>query len=805
MASEAQGYRVLSLFDGMSCGQIALKKLGVNVSEYYASEVDKYAIKTTNHNFPNTIQLGDVRNLDVSKLGNIDILIGGSPCFGGNTFVLTKCGYKRIREISVGDEVLTHKNRYRKVLQIGNKFAKANILKIHGALDTITTENHPYYARKKEYLWVNELRTKKLNLSQPEWIEAGTLSDKYRVAHAICDIEENPLNITIDEAYVLGRYIADGHTRKDLRYDGSHNGIRYWQLILSIGKDKVATFKSNLPYSMYPHTQSTFRAVFSSKRLVQITEAYCGIGAENKYFSEMMVKLPKDILQSLFAGYLDGDGCYIKDKKSWSITTISEIMAVTIQRVISKLYGIIATVHLHKCAGVSIICGREVNVRNQYCIRFFPNSNGVMKQESDGRHIWVNPKSFVDVGDTIVYNLEVEEDNSYTANGIVVHNCQNFSFAGKRNGMTTTDNIEIITLEQYLKLKSEGFEFDGQSYLFWEYVRILKELKPKYFLLENVIMAKEWEVIISRTLGIAPIRINSALVSAQNRDRLYWTNINAQPHGLFGELTCMIPQPKDRWLVLADILESDVAEKYYLSDKMLSYLINNSSKMRSAGHGFKFTPTNGNVKAKTVTSKEGNRMDDNFIVAMHGRNSENRTVQQLESRTDNKTNCLATVSKDNLIINRQVVQLNQSTESNGCQPFQGRRVYDCNGLHPALMSEQRGYVTTPNQINTLQIPEATKKGCIEIKDGQCFDAEQPNSKTRRGRAMIEKSNALLTQNAFRRYQNVRIRRLTPAECKRLQTIPDWYDMTVVSETQQYRMLGNGWTVDVIAHILSYLP
>ena len=71
---------VLSLFDGMSCGQIALKELGVKVDKYYASEIDKHAIKQTMLNFPDTIQLGSVTDVDVSKLDPIDILIGGSPC-----------------------------------------------------------------------------------------------------------------------------------------------------------------------------------------------------------------------------------------------------------------------------------------------------------------------------------------------------------------------------------------------------------------------------------------------------------------------------------------------------------------------------------------------------------------------------------------------------------------------------------------------------------------------------------------------------------------------------------------------------
>ena len=71
--------------------------------------------------------------------------------------------------------------------------------------------------------------------------------------------------------------------------------------------------------------------------------------------------------------------------------------------------------------------------------------------------------------------------------------CQSFSFAGKRKGMSTKDEQEILTLDHYLELKAEGFEFEGQSYLFWEYMRLLNEVKPKYFLLENVMMGERWE------------------------------------------------------------------------------------------------------------------------------------------------------------------------------------------------------------------------------------------------------------------------------------------------------------------------
>lgn len=104
------------------------------------------------------------------------------------------------------------------------------------------------------------------------------------------------------------------------------------------------------------------------------------------------------------------------------------------------------------------------------------------------------------------------------------------------------DDKEIISLTQYLQLKAQKVAFSGQSYLFREYCRLLNEVKPDYFLLENVVMSKKWKDIISNSLKVSPIKINSSLLSAQNRPHLYWTNIKG------------VAQPKNANIILDDIL-----------------------------------------------------------------------------------------------------------------------------------------------------------------------------------------------------------------------------------------------------------
>lgn len=281
--------------------------------------------------------------------------------------------------------------------------------------------------------------------------------------------------------------------------------------------------------------------------------------------------------------------------------------------------------------------------------------------------------------------------------------CQSFSFAGKRVGMSTTDKEEIYTLNRYLKLKEEGFQFEGESYLFWEYMRILTDIR-KYnpnvlFLLENVEMGKKWERVLSEAIGVYGVHINSALVSAQNRKRIYWTNIRTKRDGLFNDLYSNIPQPADKGILLKDILEDEVDEKYYMSNKAISGIMNHKQRHTEKRNGFGAQfPT---VKSNTLLARCYKDGKENLIcVAMRGRED---GKQHLEPQLAGKTNCLTSVQKDNLI------------------------------------------------------EEAV----------------------------------------------TRIRRLTPTECARLQTIPDWYKWEC-SDTQQYRMLGNGWTVDVIVHILSFM-
>ena len=405
--------------------------------------------------------------------------------------------------------------------------------------------------------------------------------------------------------------------------------------------------------------------------------------------------------------------------------------------------------------------------------------------------------------------------------------CQSFSFAGKRKGMSTKCETEILTLEHYLELKSEGYEFEGQSYLFWEYMRLLNECKPTYFLLENVEMGEKWEKVLSKAIGVNGIHINSALVSAQNRKRIYWTNIGMQPSGLFGDLESIIEQPKDRGILLKDVLENEVNEKYFLSEKLINKCLkstanqnmlttDNKDKSGCLIAGYYKTPFDGtyvkdkqftglNLNAKSRTIRNGGSATatdkHNWDLIVHNTMPRSSTTGKGGtgplSRADGKTYCLDT-GNTNAVEVRQVKQISTNNKSNGgTQPYQQDRIYDIDGISPALNTDGRGHavevVLTSKDKRLKQTIDVNNLVYGEVK---ALDVYNQSIHNRYPTLKDAKHN----DRAL--FDGSRIRRLTPIECERLQTVKDNYT-NHVSDSQRYKMLGNGWTIDVIAHILKY--
>lgn len=295
--------------------------------------------------------------------------------------------------------------------------------------------------------------------------------------------------------------------------------------------------------------------------------------------------------------------------------------------------------------------------------------------------------------------------------------------------------------------KKERKGLDGDhSKLFWEFVRVLKDSKPKWFILENVAsMPQKDRDIITKELGVEPIMINASLVSAQSRKRLFWTNI---PN---------VKQPEDKGILLKDIIQQDVAVEepelpLTLIDKKPNdfhqigfYGEKNASKV--GGQALRLY----SVEAKSTTSGVGYYAVKG--VSVRGRqNDEGKWVNQYEVRKDDKASALTSTCSSKLALIGRMV--NRRLDGDG-------KRHD---------------------------------GDHAVAQTKCFE---PRTDGKSGTLThFTKDNMVLEKGS--------VRKLTPIECERLMGLPDDYT-SGISVSARYRCIGNAFSVGVMKHLLSFIP
>ena len=372
--------------------------------------------------------------------------------------------------------------------------------------------------------------------------------------------------------------------------------------------------------------------------------------------------------------------------------------------------------------------------------------------------------------------------------------------------------------------KAEGIGWE----LFRNYVIARDKYQPDYFLYENnKSMSPAIREQITAELGVGPVLINSALVSAQNRQRLYWVG-KRNPDGTYSQVA--VEQPVDRGILLRDILETGTAWREKAYTLKANYSKASDASYFDGGH-FPAPGAAEPVRIGTIENDAKNQDHDSQQYRVYSPDGKSVTLCGNGGGLGAKTGlCAVPVPVKEEKIG---VFPNEKGELTQCQ---SKRIYSIDakgrGLNagPGGLGVQTGLYAIP-VAPPMRVREATKHGYVDIYPGECVDLAMPQSKTRRGRAMREKTNCLTTSCEMYEYcgtldkpiYQVRdgritikgkeypiklrdgcyiIRKLTVTECKRLQTVPDIYAFSV-SDTQAYKMLGNGWTVDVIAHIMSH--
>lgn len=425
--------RVLDLFAGAGGFTLAGEMAG-GYSTVAFCEIDKHAQKVLRKNWPGVPIWDDVTKLKGADVGAVDLITGGFPCFTSGTVIFTKDGAKPIEDIVVGDMVATHMNRYMPVIQVMNR-DDADILevRIQGSPRIHATDEHPFFV---------------LGENGGVWVKLKDLSRGDLVA--LPQLEEDKSDKDFDP-YLLGRWLGDGWVTRYKR-KGRVNSMAcrvHW----CCSKDEEGDLEYEFARVGYNVTKdaapTATKYIRQDARLGEILSDF-GHGAANKKIPNWVYAKPIGWRLEFMRGYRDSDGH--RKNNGWSYTTVSRVLAVGIARLIRETFGRVASINQWKNDRECIIDGRTVNELPCYQVSHSDAANHQAVYKFG--QWWTPVRSVKNTGEkSAVYNFGVLQDESYIADGVVVHNCQDLSTTGKGKGLG--DGTRSGLFREMLRLAGE--------------------------------------------------------------------------------------------------------------------------------------------------------------------------------------------------------------------------------------------------------------------------------------------------------------------------------------------------------------
>ncbi len=378
-------------------------------------------------------------------------------CFDENTMITTYEGLKKIKNIKIGDKVLTHNNRFKTVVKtMTTQSDDIYLLKAKSAFPVEVTGNHPFYIRERKDIG------RKKTFSNPQWKNVSEL----RVGKDYIGIpinteaiipDSNYFNLPFDNKafwWLIGRYLGDGWTEYYRRNKNYRSQWEEKRTIICCNKNDNIELKEITKYLelvgfkyRFEETRTSYKIHINNEYLYEYLHEF-GQYAHGKYLNKDILNLPIYLLKSFLDGYISADGYFNKKNNKYSLKTISKELAIGITQVINKVYK--------KHVGICILSpkkecieGREVSSKEKYEICFTIDTK--IKEQSfyeDG-YIWTKLYKINKLNkNKKMYNLTVIDDNSYTANGMIVHNCGviivNDDFT-KYNALMRTPSGELVT------------------------------------------------------------------------------------------------------------------------------------------------------------------------------------------------------------------------------------------------------------------------------------------------------------------------------------------------------------------------
>ena len=413
-----------------------------------------------NGNCEFTTQNGEKHKID----GKWDLIIAHPPCFVAGTKVMTYDGVKSIEDVHVGDLVLTHLGRYRKVTNVMSHVAPS-VVEVHAENcgKVCCTPNHPFYVQQvtakiidghsvrtpQGFEWVspenfiNDKAEKGRNPSKVKTYLTSVADDikqlpdysgTYINYNKYAQHWVNNLPVTtIDFWYLMGRWTGDGyylyaHQNGNKRLAGINICVNRKQTEYLAERIKKAGFTY---YLEHKRTVDNFQ--ISNKELALFVINNFGQGALGKKIPGFVTRLTDELANAFLEGYFESDGYTPEDANLYGFTTISSDLAYGLKYMINKYWKVTCPVR-HDKQHNNVIEGRIVNTHDCYSTSFRRNRTKQTHYINLDNYILASYRKVIPINEpTMVYNLSVEEDESYTANGLVVHNCTHLSLSGARH------------------------------------------------------------------------------------------------------------------------------------------------------------------------------------------------------------------------------------------------------------------------------------------------------------------------------------------------------------------------------------
>lgn len=777
------------LFSGIGAQEAALKRLGLDFKVVGISEIDKYAIQSYEAINGPTHNYGDITQIE--RLDYADLWTYSSPCFTADSLVLTEHnGYKQIADVQIGESVLTHDGTFKSVENIINNGVKPTV-KIYGmGFDEIhTTENHKFYVREKAKIWNNLRRSYDRVFSNPVWKQAIDLTrndysgfpvNKKSVipewngitfvwSDGRSDRHKNEISKYLENDnfwWIIGRYVADGYVR-------NNGGI-----ILSCGKKKLEQFKNiadslGIKYS-FSEERTVYKFRYSLKEMELFVKPF-GKYAHGKKIPSFVFDLPVKQLKAFLDGYMAGDGCFTN--KKFKATSVSRELIYGLAWCVAKVYKRPFSIYKTKRAETTVIEGRIVNQRDTYELTFNKENHVQDKAFYENGYVWYPFNKIKKAENEVVYDLTVSDNHSFVVNNAIVHNCQDFSTAGKQKGIYNADGSLTRSglLKHVERLLTDSVLYGTQpKYLLMENVKglVSKKFKPDFLnwldKLEQLGYNNYWQVLNAKDYGIP-----------QNRERVFVVSIRKDIDTKGYKFPSPVPLQKR----LKDVLEPFVDHNYYLTEDKVERFANALNKKIENRRQLVKEVSN-TIRCGGSSSLDGKHTWDILVeplcAASRGRNPENPsdrtagspTEQRFEINNTGCSNTLTSVQKDNYVV------------------------------EPMAYDEQNGYIRKDGCVGTLTTDGSSPKHNNRVIEPVNLD------KDGNARAICNNYSKQGVDNIPMLSNGYCIRKLTPRECWRLMGFTDiefeCAKLSGVSNSQLYKQAGNSIVVNVLVGIFKGL-